>query len=68
MDPLYNQSSQPNPKVVKNFEEKEIRFEALENISIESEITFKYGTIWFEEKWTSFFIIVIIFGMYRDGN
>lgn len=50
MDPLYNHSSQPNAKVVKNFEEKEIRFEALENISIESEITFKYGTIWFEEK------------------
>ena len=47
---LFNHSSKPNARVVKDFNHNLIHFIATEEIPIGEEITFKYGTVWFKEQ------------------
>ena len=47
---LYNHSKKPNAKFIKDFEHGLIHIVALEDIPSGSEITVKYGTVWFKEE------------------
>ena len=47
---LYNHSSHPNAKFIKDFDHGFIHFVALEDIPVGNEITVKYGQVWFEEE------------------
>ena len=47
---LYNHSNHPNAHVFKDYDHNLIHFIASDNIPAGSEITIKYGTIWFKEE------------------
>ncbi len=47
---LFNHSKTPNAHVFKDFENNLIHFIASEDIQIGTEITIKYGTVWFKEE------------------
>ncbi len=47
---LYNHSNHPNAHVFKDYDHNLIHFIASEDIQVGTEITIKYGTIWFQEE------------------
>lgn len=47
---LYNHSQNPNAMVIKDYDHNLIIFVASKNIEKGTEITVKYGTVWFKEE------------------